>query len=300
MDPVLRIGMVGLDTSHCTAFLELLHRTDHPYHVPGGRVVAAVPDFSEAMAVSRNRVEGFRKTIEAAGVAMVGTIEELRGLDAYFLENVDGRQHADRFERLAAFGKPIFVDKPLACSVADARRIQTVSQARGAPVFSTSSLRYAAGIADGAVAEGTVRSCEAFGPMGVLDDFPRYFWYGIHSADVLFSKMGRGCRSVRAISLPDADLLVGVWEDGRLGSIRGNRFGQSAFGFTLWTEKTVRWGLAAAEPPYYACLLRQVIPFFQTGRAPVSLDETIEVVAFLEAAEKSRIRNSEAVALSGE
>jgi len=298
MTAPLRIGMVGLDTSHCTAFLELLHREDHPFHVPGGRIVAAVPDFSPEMAVSRNRLEGFRKAVEEAGVRLVSSIEELKGLDAYLLENVDGRQHADRFEKLARFGKPVFVDKPFTCSVRDARRILARSQQQGAPVFSTSSIRYAAGISDLKVGEGqSVKGCEAFGPMGFLEDFPPYFWYGIHSADVLFSKMGRGCREVRVVAQAESDLLVGIWQDGRIGTIRGNRYGNNQFGCVIWTEKQVTTGLAAAQPPYYALLLQQVIEFFRTGRSPVAIEETLEVVAFLEAAEQSRTQNGEPIRL---
>lgn len=298
MNGPLRIGMVGLDTSHCTAFLELLHHEGHPFHVPGGRIAAAMPDFSEEMAVSRNRVEGFRKTVEEAGVRIVSEFEDLAGLDAYFLENVDGRQHRDRFEKLARFGKPVFVDKPLTCSVRDARRMAEVSRQHGVPIFSASSLRFAAGIADMALGEGqNVKGCEAFGPMTFLEDFPPYFWYGIHAADILFSKMGRGCREVRVVAQAECDVIVGVWEDGRVGAIRGNRFGNSQFGCLIWTEKQTLTGLAASQPPYYALLLRHVLEFFRTGRSPVEIDETIEGIAFLEAAEASRLRNGEPVPL---
>ena len=37
----IRLGLIGLDTSHVTAFTDVLNNPQHKDHVPGARVVAA-------------------------------------------------------------------------------------------------------------------------------------------------------------------------------------------------------------------------------------------------------------------
>ncbi len=285
----LKFGMVGLDTSHCEAFAALLHDEDGENHVPGGRIVSAYPGGSKDFSSSRDRVGGFTaKMGDAYGVKIVETPEEAaEGMDAVFLTSVDGRQHLEQFRALAPFGKPVFIDKPFATGTEDAAAIFELSRKHGAPVFSCSSLRYAAGVAE--LGGGSpVQGCEAFGPMAVLEDYPRYFWYGIHSAEVLFSKMGSGCVEVRVSAGEKADVITGLWKDGRIGTVYGYRIKETgAFGCTVFAEGEVASAQAKSDPPYYALLLPHVLDFFRTGKSPVSEEETMEITAFLEAADKS-------------
>ena len=59
MAQVLKIGMVGLDTSHVSAFASLLNDPSKPYHVPGGKVVVGFPGGSKDFEASYGRVEKF-------------------------------------------------------------------------------------------------------------------------------------------------------------------------------------------------------------------------------------------------
>jgi len=220
----LKLGMIGLDTSHCPAFAKLLSDKTEKYHVPGGRVVAAYPGGSSKMAVSCKRVEKFTAQMrDEFGVRIVDTIEELAGLvDGVMIESCDGRQHLEQFRKVAPFGKPVWIDKPLATTVKEAKAIAELAEKHNSPVFSCSSLRYARGIAE--TGEGKrVLGCVAYGPASVLDDFPGLFWYGIHAAEVLFAKMGRGCRQVVVRKTDTADVVTGVWADGRVGALYGYR-----------------------------------------------------------------------------
>jgi hypothetical protein len=291
----LKIGMVGLDTSHCEAFANVLNDDSNPHHVSGGRVVAAFPGGSDLCAVSRDRVGGFTEKIrDEFGVEIVDSIEELgRRADAILLHSVDGRQHLEQFQVLAQFGKPVFVDKPLACSYSDAREIVEAADQLDVPVMSASAIRYSAGVAGLAPEGSSVVSCEAFGTMGILDDYPPYFWYGVHGADVVFSYMGKGCASAQAVHRQDADLLIGVWEDGRIATVRGLRSGPYHFGCAVFTDKGTVSGLALNDPPSYALLLGPVMEFFRTGVSPIEIAETLEVMAFLEAAERSLAQGGE-------
>lgn len=295
----LKIGMVGLDTSHCEAFAKVLNDESNPHHIPGGRVVAAFPGGSDLCAVSRDRVEGFTEKIrDEFGVEIVDSIEDLgRRVDAVLLHSVDGRQHLEQFQILAQFGKPVFIDKPLACSHSDAKEIAETADDLGAPVMSASSIRYSAGVSALAPEGAAVTSCEAFGTMGILEDYPPYFWYGVHGADLVFSYMGRGCTSAQAVHRQDTDLLVGIWEDGRIATVRGLRTGPYHFGCAVFTDQGTVSGLAESDPPSYALLLEPVMDFFRTGESPIEIAETLEVMAFLEAAEQSLTQGGEVVAL---
>jgi len=285
----LRIGMIGLDTSHCSAFARNLNREDEPHHVPGGRIVAAVVGGSREFSLSRDRLGKYTHELtKDFGVRLYDSIAEMaRNVDAVMLESVDGRQHARQFAELADAGKCVFIDKPLACSFQGARKIAELARAKKVPVMSCSAIRYAAGI-DALRDKGEVFSCEAFGPATILDDYPGLFWYGVHSAEVLFSFMSRGCRRVQTVSGNDVNLVVGQWEDGRIGTLRGFRApGLKQFGCTVVTDSEVHHALVRKDPPYYALMLREIVKFFQTGKSPIDLDETVEIMAFLEAANRS-------------
>jgi hypothetical protein len=297
MDSTLKVGMVGLDTSHCPTFTKLINDETHPFHIPGARVVGAYPGWSAALSVSRDRVAGFTAQMrDELGVEIYETIPALAAdVDAILLESCDGRQHREQFAELAV-GKPVYVDKPLATTTEDARAIIELADETGTPLMSCSSLRYAAGIAD-LVVEGPVVSCEAFGPAAILEDFPGLFWYGVHSAEVLFAKMGPGCREVECLERGDTDVVIGTWEDGRVGVLRGTRFEKGAFGCVVHSDQGAACGLARHDPPYYALMLEQVMTFFKTGVSPIDIQETWEIVAFLEAAGKSRALGGQSVTL---
>jgi hypothetical protein len=295
----MKIGMIGLDTSHVEAFATLLNDESNPHHLPGGRVVAAFPGGSQLCAVSRDRVAGFTEKLrDAYDLTICDSIEELcEGVDAILLHSVDGRQHLEQFRVVAEYGKPCFIDKPLACSHADAREIADLAAAKGVPLMSCSSIRYSAGVSDLCPEDASVVSCEVFGAMAILDDYPPYFWYGIHGADLVYAYMGTGCRTVRAVHTDNTDLLIGVWEDGRTANVRGLRSTPYHFGCTVFTDQGTVSALAANEPPSYAFLLQRVMPFLQGEPAAVPIEEEVEVMAFLDAAEQSLANGGQVVEL---
>jgi predicted dehydrogenase len=295
----LRIGMVGLDTSHCPAFAQLLHDRSAPHWVPGARVVVAFPGGSRAFAPSYTRVERFTEQMRTEfGVEVVDSIEAVaERCDAVFLESSDGRQHLEQFRRLAPARKPVFIDKPLATSLAEAREIFALAERHGTPVMSCSALRYSQGIAALAAGE-RVQGAVASGPAELRPDFPGYFWYGIHAAEVLFTKMGRGCRRVRVEAADQADVITAHWADGRVGAVVAHRLpGCHDFACTVFTEHGVQQATNREGPPDYARMLPHVLDFCRTRQPAVDPAETLEIVAFLEAANRSR-ETGEAVELA--
>jgi len=285
----MKVGILGLDNSHCTIFTEMLNHPASRYPVAGATIAGAYRGGTAAFSLSRDRIGGFTREItEGFGVPLYDTIEALaQDMDALLLESCDGRQHLEQF-RKAACGKPIFLDKPFATSSADALEMVRIAEETGTPLLSCSSLRYAAGIVELVGPDEQLLSCEAFGHAPVLDDYPGLFWYGVHEAEMLFKFMGPGCERVRCLSHPHMDLVIGEWRDGRVGVLRGTRFGRAEYGCVVHTGAATRCGMAASEPPTFYFLLQKIVTFFATRISPVNIEETLGIVAFLEAANRSK------------
>jgi predicted dehydrogenase len=293
MQTELKIGLVGLDTSHVTAFTKLLNDASAEYSVSGGKVIAAFPGGSPDFPLSINRVDGFTQDLKANyGVEILDSPEAVaEKCDAIMLTAVDGRAHPELFARLAPFKKPIFVDKPFAISSHDAQQMVAAAREYSTPLMSCSSLRYAEPVAEALAAVGreAIISVDATGPMALEATQNNIYWYGIHSVEVLFAAMGAGCVSVQAAQSDDYELLTGVWSDDRVASVRGDHAAQFKFSLTLYCDGSSRFVDAYnhAKPPY-AGLLEQLIPFFQTGESPIDIEETLQITRFIEAANESR------------
>lgn len=289
----IKIGMIGLDTSHVVAFAKLLNDASSPYHVAGGKVVVAFPGGSPDFQLSISRVEGFTNQLrDEFGVKIVDSPEAVaQESDAILLESVDGRVHLEQFRQIAPFGKPVFIDKPFAVSSQDAREIVRLAGQHGVPLMSASSLRYAEAlkeaIGDGEL--GAIIGADAYGPMAIEPTQPGLFWYGIHSVEMLYAALGPGCVHVVASTTEDHDVVVGQWKDGRIGVVRGNRKGNSKFGAVIHREKGSSFVDVYSNPkPYYASMLEDIMDMFRTGKPKLAQEETLEIIRFIEAANESR------------
>ena len=135
---------------------------------------------------------------------------------------------------------------------------------------------------------------DAFGPCHIEPHHPDLYWYGIHTMEVLYTIMGTGCQTVTRIHTEDTDFAVGVWDDGRIGTFRGIRKGASPYGALVYGDKGVlRSGTYAGYEP----LVKEIITFFKTGKAPVPAEETIEIYAFMSAADISKTQNGKAISI---
>ncbi len=286
----LRIGIIGLDTSHVIAFTKSLNGPAGADHVPGGRVVAAYKGGSPDLKASASRIERF--TAELRDEYQVKLVESIPALcamvDAILLESVDGRVHLEQARQVFQSGKPVFIDKPLAASLADAREIARLAKESGTPWFSSSSLRFAPVLQQALhdPAPGPVLGAETHGPAHLEPTNPGLFWYGIHSVEILYTLMGTGCVSVTMTSNQDFDLAAGVWNDGRIGTVRGLRKGKEDYGAVLFRGKGIQY--LPVQEVSYVPLVRAIMDFFKSGKPPVTPDETLEIMAFMDAAERSR------------
>lgn len=283
----IRVGVIGLDTSHALAFTKELNRTETSSGSPRLRVVAAYPFGSHDIQSSASRIPAFTTDIRALGVEVVDSIADLlKQVDCVLLETNDGRLHLEQAKEVFAAKKPVFIDKPLAASLADALAIYDAAEASGVPMFSSSALRYGGNsqaIRHGSV--GRVLGCDAYSPCATEPTHSDLFWYGIHGVETLFTCMGPGCESVTRISTDDYDVVVGKWSDGRIGTFRGMRSGKSGYGGTVFGEKGIE---TLAKFEGYKPLVEVIVDFFRTNNVPVPAEETIEIYAFMEAAAESK------------
>lgn len=139
---------VGLDTSHSTAFAKALNASDKASSLNGCRIVAATKRGSSDIQSSVERIPGYTEEVQAVGVKVVETIAELITMcDVIFLETNDGRPRLAQALEVIDAGLPMFIDKPVAASLSDTLAIYAAAKAKGVPIFSASSLRWAEGCA---------------------------------------------------------------------------------------------------------------------------------------------------------
>lgn len=295
----LRIGMIGLDTSHCVEFAKLINDPKNKNYVSGGKVVAAYKGGSPDIEESASRVDHYTDQLQKEfGVKIVGSIEELCGMtDVVMLESLDGRPHLEQIRPVIKAGKPVFVDKPIAGSWRDAMEIFRLAKEAGVPCFSSSAYRYYDTMTELKMQDaGEIRGAISYGPCPLEPHHPDLFWYGIHATEALFTVMGTGCESVSRVSTPDADVVTGVWSGGRVGTMRGLRDGATPHKVIVFGKKAVIEQKDGGDS--YAPLVREIMKFFQTRVAPVTPEETLQIYAFMEAADESKRRGGAPVKIS--
>jgi predicted dehydrogenase len=206
-----------------------------------------------------------------------------KDVDAVLLESVDGRPHLAQVKPVLQAGKPVYIDKPMAASLKDVLEIFRLAREAKVPVFSASSLRYGKdtqAVRNGSI--GKVTYAETYSPYHLEPHHPDLFWYSVHGVESLFTVMGPGCQTVQRQKTPDGKLeVVGTWSGGRKG---------------IYREDEKYRGLAKGEKGEapvgsydgYDPLVAAIMKFFQTGVAPVPPEETIEIMAFMEAADESK------------
>jgi predicted dehydrogenase len=294
----LRVGMIGLDTSHVVAFTQLLNNETGKDHIPGAKVVAAYKGGSPDIESSWNRVEGYTKELQDKyAVKIVDSIDALcQQVDVVMIESVDGRPHLEQARPVIKAGKRLWIDKPVAGSLKDAIEIYRLAKEAKVPVFTSSAFRYY----DSLVAVqktnvGDIRCVISYGPSSLEPHHPDLFWYGIHPTEALFTIIGPGCETVVRSATADTDIVTGTWKGGKVGTLVGLHKGPSPHKVIVFGSKGVAEQVGSGS---YAPLVREIVKFFQTGVAPVSPEETLEMFAFMEGADESKRQSGQPVKIS--
>ena len=294
-EKTIRVGMIGLDTSHALAFTTVLNNPENKYPV---RVVAAVPQSSPDIESSVSRMPGYvEKLSQEFGVKMMDSIEAmLPEVDVVMVESVDGRPHLEQARPGIVAGKPTFIDKPAAASLMDVVAIFDLAKKHGTPVWSTSNLRYHPGVVKAATTDvGEIAAVFSYGPASLEEHHLDLAWYGIHPTEALFTVIGTGCQSVSRTHTEGTDVVTGIWEGGKIGTLMGLRASKGAYGVKVFGSKAV---IEESAGGAYPELMAEMVKFFQTKQPPVSAETTVEIFAFMEAADESKRRGGAPVTLA--
>lgn len=293
---VIRIGIIGLDTSHSTAFTELLNGDSDDKFVKEFEVVAAYPYGSKSIQSSYERIPGYIEEVKKHGVEITSSIAELLDkVDCVMLGTNDGRLHLEQAMEVFKSGKICYIDKPIGATLGQAIAIYGMAEKYNVPIFSSSALRYSPQnqkLRNGEF--GPILGADCYSPHKVEPTHPDFGFYGIHGVETLYTLMGTGCESVNRMSSEDADVVVGRWKDGRIGTFRGIKEGPAIYGGTAYTQKEA---VAAGGYAGYKVLLDEVLKFFETGVAPISKEETIEIFTFMKASNMSKEQNGRIVTM---
>ena len=308
----IKVGVIGLDNYQAVAFTQLWHDPKVTGDMAGIKVVAAFsvgsPDIEESVRELPKWTEGIQKF----NVPIVDSVETfLKQVDAVLIMSVDGRAHLEQVKSVLKAGKPVYIGRPLAASLADAVEIFRLATEHNVPLCSWSQHRFSPefiGMRDHEEV-GEVLGCDVFGGCPREPHHPDLFWHAVHGVETLYAIMGPGCVSVTRASTDKADVVTGTWKDGRVGTYRGIRQGALKYSATVFGTKGVApagiYGYAAQVKSVvlpgrymaYEATAIEIAKFFKTGKPPVSAEETIELFAFLEAAEESKRQNGTPVKL---
>jgi len=296
---MLRLGIVDFDSSHSVEFARRFnHKThDREQFVDGAEIVCAWPGSSE---MAPERIPKFRREMESFEIPLVEKCEDLIGqIDAVLILSLCGAAHLERVRPFLDAGIPSFVDKPFACSVADARQMIKLTTEKDVTLFNASGLRFSEEVLDverNSKTFGPVQGAITYGPAKRAGGNPGLFHYGIHSVEVLFELLGTGCESVVASHTDGADVVTGHWSDGRLGTVRGSRAGATPYGFLAYCDNGVLQRDVSTRFAYRN-LCQRIIQSFETRTPAVPHESSLEVVQFIAAALESERRGGEQVRL---
>lgn len=289
-----RIGIIGLDTSHSEVFTRMINAGGDG--MQGYKVVAAYPHGTKDIASALKAKPGILNAVQGMGVKLVDSIEELlKEVDVVLLESNDGRVHLEQALPVFKAGKRVFIDKPVAHSLAQAKAIFKAAEEFKIPMFSSSALRFDASVqkvVGGSI--GRVTGADVHTPAVIDPGHLDLAWYGIHGVEMLFTVMGPDCQQVSRTFTEGADVVVGVWNGGRIGTVRAIREGSARIAGTAFGEK----GIAALGPfSTYEPLVKEIIKFFETGIVPVTQKETLAIFNFMNGAQESRKKKGKVIML---
>lgn len=283
---MIKIAIIGIDTSHSVAYPSVLQGPERK--LTGMRAVSCL-SFPTPF-TNRQTMEERRAKLTALGVKVTENLDEaLAGCDAIMLEINDGSYHLEYFRKVARLGKPVFLDKPLACSLADGRAILRLAQKHRTRVWSGSSIPFLPDIARARAAVPEVRLAHLFGPLGIAPAGDSLIWYGVHVVEALQCLMGPGPRSVQAMETDN-------------GIVAAVDYGQERQGLLEIVKKCGRYGgrvqggfKGESRVHQFICdtsgnkleIMRVMKKFFNGGPAPVEMRTTFEGLAIMAAARRS-------------
>lgn len=284
---MIRLAIVGgTAIQHAFSFSGLVNGL-----APGQDLPQNWPDYPHVVEDARITVVWDEDRAAADKLAQVYGIEHV----AESLQDVPG--HCDgviiaddltmRHCRHAPFflerGIPTFIDKPLAPDVETAEMLAGLAAKHNAPLMSGSALRYAGETEDLRANPdrlGRIELTIATGPNEL-------FFYGIHALELAHSILGGGIATVQNIGDENQDVVKVTYKDKRILMLIVSRAIGSGFEISLYAKQGRRHIAVADATAFYANQLRQVVHMARDRKAPLPIENTIEVLRVLQAGKQS-------------
>lgn len=289
----VKVGIIGLDSSHTPEFVRLIQGEEKK--MEGLRVEKAMR-FASPFQAEFGQDERQAK-IEKWGVRMCRSVEEtVDGMDAVFVEINDPAQHLHYFEQVAGLGIPVFLDKPLAGTLNDGLKIVELAAKHRTNVWSASSLRFIPGLAAARTKAPDPVCANIYGALGKAASGSDLIWYGVHAVEMLNAVMGSGARSVRALSDDNGVVISVQYGNGRRGVVECNS-NLYQYGGRLQRQDAFAVFDSVGEI-FYVYLLQEIRQWLAGGPAPVSMSDALEILAILDAAERSILSEGDSVSIA--
>ncbi len=291
----MRLGVIGCDSSHLPEFSKRVNQLHQKRRTPV-KVTGFWTDGRHDL--PEESVEKWKLQTKAYGVAQVDSLDQLLDqCDGVMVLSVNGQRHLEHALPALQRGLPTYIDKPLTCDLAQAKKLLAASQRYGARCYSASSLRFALEVEQLERAGlGRLLTVEAVGPGELNPAMPGLFYYGVHTVEMVDALWGPGVNRVRCVRTAERDLVDLQYHDGRVAHLRMERAGSYTFAATVHGEK----GLAQFKVdfgPVYDRLIAGLVRFFEGGPEPVTLERIVENVAVMAAGNRSMEQNGTWVSL---
>ncbi|PIV55169.1 hypothetical protein COY52_05120 [Candidatus Desantisbacteria bacterium CG_4_10_14_0_8_um_filter_48_22] len=282
----IMVGIIGLDTSHSIEFTRRLQAPDCPadQKVKGMKAVKCLR-FPSPFQTEPDQ-DKRQQQMEQWGVKVTRDFKEAAdGVDTLMLEINDPSPHLEYFKKAAGLGKPVFLDKPPADTMENAKEIFSIAAGSKVRVFSASSLRFAPQVLEISREFSRPKICMAVGPLGQAPAGSSVVWYGVHAVEMLERVMGTGAEKVFARKDGCGAIACVEYKGGRRGIIQLNE-GVYHYGIYCHDEKGMKF-LAVDTSFIYTDLLKEIIKFFSGGEPPARPEDSLEVQAILNAIDAS-------------
>jgi predicted dehydrogenase len=275
---VLRLGLVGVNTSHADAFSRIFNGDDkQPSQIESARITSLWgTDLGKTDELQkRHSIE----TLVTNPGDMIGNIDGVLIID----DTGGGATHLDLARPFIEAGVPTFIDKPMTVEYADAVTLFDLAEKHGTLLTSSSALRFPVELepARERLAEiGTISSIVSVSP-------GEWFYYGVHAVELLGTVAGTGAVSVQRTPFEHKDVAVIEYESGQIAVVETLRDAVYTFHLTAFGEKG--WVTVEAKdmPGFYRKQMESIVTMIETKTVPVTREQTLEVHAILHAGMKS-------------
>jgi predicted dehydrogenase len=271
----LRVGLVGVNTSHAGAFARLLNERGvadgaRVTWVWGGELRPGQPD-----ATTLARTYGIPH-VASEPTEMLTETDLVLVVD----DTGQGANHVPLARAFVAAGVPTFVDKPMAVDLVEASGLFALAADKGTPVTSSSALRFAVELdaeRDQLAALGSLSSVVSVGP-------GEWYYYGVHAVEQLFALAGPGVEWVQRFTWPERDIAVLSYADGGPSAVvQTLRDAKYNFHLTAYGSEGRHAVHIKDFDGFYAGQVRAAVEMARTGKPPIAPEETLELLAVLRA-----------------